>query len=77
MQSPQTDGTAVNTARIRELNDAFRRTLRGGRATMTSGVSELPDCVKAEAMMQVARFFGLHRRTTTRTGNTISAASGS
>jgi hypothetical protein len=42
--------------RIRELNDAFRRTLRGGRAMMTSGVDELPDCVKAEALVQVAHF---------------------
>ena len=46
----------MNTDRIRELNDAFRATLRGGRAMMTSGVAELPDCVKAEAVMQVARF---------------------
>jgi len=46
----------MNTDRIRELNDAFRTTLRGGRAVMTSGVSELPDCVKAEAMVQVAAF---------------------
>jgi hypothetical protein len=42
--------------RIRDLNDAFRTTFRGGRAVMTSGVAELPDCVKAEAMMQVAAF---------------------
>jgi len=46
----------MNTDRIRELNDAFRTTLRGGRAVMTSGVSDLPDCVKAEAMVQVAAF---------------------
>src|SRR5215468_10925813 len=46
----------MTTDRIRELNDAFRTTLRGGRAVMTSGVSELPDCVKAEAMVQVAAF---------------------
>ncbi|BAR57691.1 MULTISPECIES: DUF3768 domain-containing protein [Bradyrhizobium] len=42
--------------RIRELNDAFRRTFRGGKVMMTSGVYELPDCVKAEALLQVARF---------------------
>ncbi|MGX1360736.1 DUF3768 domain-containing protein [Bradyrhizobium elkanii] len=42
--------------RIRELNDAFRRTFRGGRVMMTSGVYELPDCVKAEALVQVAKF---------------------
>jgi hypothetical protein len=46
----------MSTDRIRELNDAFRSTLRGGRAMMTSGVDELPDCVKAEAMVQVAHF---------------------
>jgi len=46
----------MNTDRIRELNDAFRTTLRGGIAMMTSGVAELPDCVKAEAMVQVASF---------------------
>jgi hypothetical protein len=56
MEAAQADGAAVNTARIRELNDAFRKTLRGGRALMTSGVNELPDCVKAEAMIQVAHF---------------------
>jgi hypothetical protein len=46
----------MNTNRIRELNDAFRATLRGGRAVMTAGVAELPDCVKAEAVAQVASF---------------------
>jgi hypothetical protein len=42
--------------RIRELNDAFRRTFHGGRVMMTSGVYELPDRVKAEALVQVANF---------------------
>jgi len=42
--------------RIRELNDAFRRTFRGGKVMMTSGVYELPDCVRAEALLQVANF---------------------
>ena len=42
--------------RIRELNDAFRQTFRGGKVMMTSGVCELPDCVKAEALLQVANF---------------------
>jgi hypothetical protein len=46
----------MSVDRIRQLNDAFRTTLRGGRAMMTSGVNELPDCVKAEAIMQVASF---------------------
>ena len=56
MQPTLSDGAATNTDRIRELNDAFRKTLRGGRAMMTSGVDEFPDCVKAEALVQVAHF---------------------
>jgi hypothetical protein len=46
----------MSTDRIRELNDAFRSTFRGGKVMMTSGVDELPDCVKAEALVQVAKF---------------------
>ena len=47
----------MGTNRIRELNDAFRNTFKGGgTVVMTSGVAELPDCVKAEALMQVASF---------------------
>jgi hypothetical protein len=42
--------------KIALLNDAFRRTFRGGKVMMTSGVDELPDCVKAEALVQVAKF---------------------
>jgi hypothetical protein len=42
--------------RIRELYDAFRATFRGGKVMMTSGVDELPDCVKADALVQVATF---------------------
>ena len=44
----------MTTDRIRDLNDAFRRTFRGGKVMMTSGVDELPDCVKADALVQVA-----------------------
>jgi PadR family transcriptional regulator PadR len=36
------------TARIRELNDTFRRTLSGGHVTLTSGVAALPSGVKAK-----------------------------
>jgi Protein of unknown function (DUF3768) len=43
-------------ARIRDLNDAFRRTFSGGRMMMTSGVAELPDMVKATALQLVASF---------------------
>ncbi|UEM12414.1 DUF3768 domain-containing protein [Bradyrhizobium barranii subsp. barranii] len=40
------------------LNDSFRRTFSGGKVMMTIGVAELPDCVKAEALRQVADFSG-------------------
>lgn len=30
------------TAKIRELNDAFRTSLRGGKTVMTAGVHALP-----------------------------------
>jgi uncharacterized protein DUF3768 len=43
-------------ARIRELNDAFRRTFSSGRVMMTCGVAELPDMVKAKVLQLVATF---------------------
>ena len=43
-------------ARIRDLNDAFRRTFSGGRVMMTCGVAELPAMVKAKALDLVASF---------------------
>ena len=46
----------MSTERIRELNDAFRSTFSGGKVMMTSGVHELPDCVKADALVKVATF---------------------
>jgi hypothetical protein len=46
----------MSTDRIRDLNDAFRRTFRGGKVMMTAGVEELPDCAKAGALVQVATF---------------------
>jgi Protein of unknown function (DUF3768) len=49
-------GAAMSADRIRELNDAFRSTFRGGKVMMTSGVDELPDCVKAGALVEVAKF---------------------
>jgi hypothetical protein len=42
--------------KIALLNDAFRTTFSGGRVMMTSGVYDLPECVKAEALVQVAKF---------------------
>ncbi len=44
------------TARIRELNDEFRRSFGGGKVMMTAAVNELPAIVKAAALQQVAAF---------------------
>jgi hypothetical protein len=43
----------MNHERIRELNDAFRRTFGGGHVVMTAGVDALPDMVKATALVRV------------------------
>jgi hypothetical protein len=48
--------STAKTARIRELNDAFRRTFAGGKVMMTAGVNALPDMVKAEALKRAATF---------------------
>ena len=42
--------------RIRALNDAFRTSFSGGRVLLSASVAELPACVKAEALHQVASF---------------------
>lgn len=46
----------MSSDRIRALNDAFRTTFGGGNVMMTASVAALPDCVKAEALTQVATF---------------------
>jgi hypothetical protein len=43
-------------ARIRQLNDSFRRTFSGGRVTLTYGVEALPELIKARAL-QLVRVF--------------------
>jgi hypothetical protein len=52
----ETSQRAERTARIRALNDAFRRSFSGGNVVMTAGVDALPDMVKAEALKQAATF---------------------
>src|SRR6266536_4145855 len=46
----------MSAERIRELNDAFRSTFNGGKVVMTNSVYELPDCVRANALVKVATF---------------------
>lgn len=44
------------TARICELNDAFRRTFAGGRVMLTAGVNALPEDEKAAVLAKVRAF---------------------
>ena len=45
------------TARIRDLNDAFRRTFRGGQVVLTRGVASLP-AAEQTAILAAVRGFG-------------------
>jgi hypothetical protein len=45
-----------DVARIRDLNDAFRKTFAGGKMVMSASVAALPDMVKASALVKVAQF---------------------
>jgi len=46
----------MDKARIRQLNDALRLTLRGGRVLMTVAVNALPDDLKALALQRTRTF---------------------
>src|SRR5438270_9013053 len=48
--------TIDNTARIRELNDAFRKSFAGGRVLMTASLAEEPERVRAAVLQAVADF---------------------
>jgi hypothetical protein len=49
-------GRPQNSERVRHLNDAFRQTFAGGKVVLSVGVVELPDMVKANALLEVARY---------------------
>jgi len=44
------------TARIRQLNDAFRQTFTGGQVVMTTGVDALPESDKQAVLAKVRAF---------------------
>jgi hypothetical protein len=44
------------TVRIRDLNDAFRRTFAGGKVVMSRSVADLPPMVTANVLVEVARY---------------------
>jgi hypothetical protein len=46
----------MSAEKIRELNDAFRSTMSGGRVMLTAGVDALPSDVKAMVIRRVATF---------------------
>jgi hypothetical protein len=46
----------MSTEKIRQLNDAFRTSMTGGRVIMTAGVNALPSDVQAMAIRKVATF---------------------
>ncbi|MBM0204561.1 DUF3768 domain-containing protein [Micromonospora sp. STR1s_5] len=49
-------GTGESSGRIAALNDALRRTGRGGRLMMTTRVAALPDCERL-AIIEAVRTF--------------------
>ena len=51
-----TGDVKAKTSRVRDLNDAFRKTFSGGRLLLTSGINDLPSDVRAMAIRKVAAF---------------------
>jgi hypothetical protein len=46
----------MSAAKIRALNDAFRRSLAGGKVMMTAGIAALPDTAQATVLDEVRKF---------------------
>ena len=51
----------VSATKIRELNDAFRQTFKGGRVLVTQGVEALGGEVKAKVIAEVQSFAKFHK----------------
>ena len=49
------------TARIRDLNDAFRKSFIGGKVMLTQGVDGLGDCDKIALLAKVRTFDDFNR----------------
>jgi hypothetical protein len=56
MQPAQSDDRIKRADRIRELNDAFRRTFQIGKVMITAGVDALPEALIVDAITQVRTF---------------------
>jgi hypothetical protein len=46
----------MSAEKIRGLNDAFRRSLAGGKVMMTAGIAALPDAARATVFDEVRKF---------------------
>jgi Protein of unknown function (DUF3768) len=46
----------MSAEKIRTLNDAFRRTLAGGKTMMTAGIAALSAAMQAKVLNEVRRF---------------------
>ena len=54
--SYETPVKAVHALRVRELNDAFRTTFRGGRVMLTAGIANLPEVTRTALLIAVQSF---------------------
>ena len=46
----------MSAEKIRTLNDAFRRTMTGGKVMMTAGIAALSAAIRAKVLNEVRRF---------------------
>jgi hypothetical protein len=50
----------MTAERIRDLNDAFRRSFTGGKVMMTAGIAAMTDAMRAEVFDRVRTFEGFN-----------------